>query len=666
MSSLKKGMEIFQRCRSVGRNEIKKMPKGLAEKIINSHLPGGGEKPGEEVTIKIDQTLTQDATGTMVYLELEAMGIAKIKNELALSYIDHNTMQTGFENADDHRYLRTAAAKFGAYYSGAGNGICHQVHLERFVAPGKTLLGADSHTSTAGGAGMFAIGAGGLDVAVAMARAQYSFRYPRIVRVNLEGQLKPWVSAKDIILTILKMLTTKGNVDTVLEYGGSGLSGLSVPERAVITNMGAELGVTTSLFPSDKVTAQFLRAQGREDAWEELTADRDARYSRQMDIDLERIVPMIACPHSPDNVVSVDALAGKKVDQVIIGSCTNSSYRDLKISAGILKGKKIHPGLSLVIAPGSRQVLRMIADDGTLSAFIDAGARITECVCGFCIGLGQAPRTGAVSVRTSNRNFKGRCGTPTAFVYLSSPETAAICALKGVFTDPRTLGETQFPHLVSPEHFPVDDSMIIPPPPDGGAVEIYRGPNIGSPPKSEPPGESISGVVAIKVEDKITTDHIMPAGSKLKYRSNVPKYAESVFEGIDPSFSRRCQENKAKGLDNIIVAGLSYGQGSSREHAAICPMYLGVKAVIAKSIERIHRANLINFGILPLVFERADDYGGLEEGDEVEIPGVSDMAKGGGLILKNKTRDIEIKLNCEFTEKELDIIQAGGLLNFLR
>ncbi len=643
------------------------MAKGLVEKIISSHLLSGSEKAGEEVTIRIDQTLTQDATGTMVYLELEALQIQKIVSELAVSYVDHNTMQAGFENADDHKYLQTAAAKFGAYYSRAGNGVCHQVHLERFTAPGKTLLGADSHTPTAGGAGMFAIGAGGLDVAVAMAKGKYSLSYPRIVRVNLEGALKPWVSAKDVILTILKMLTTKGNVGVVLEYGGSGLESLSVPERAVMTNMGAELGVTTSLFPSDEVTAQFLRAQGREDDWEEFAADKDAQYVRQIDIELGKIIPMISCPHSPDNVVSVESLAGKVVDQVIIGSCTNSSHRDLKISAGILKEKKIHADVSLVIAPGSRQVLKMITDDGILSAFIDAGARIAECACGFCIGIGQAPRSGAVSVRTSNRNFMGRCGTPSASVYLSSPETAAISALSGKITDPRTIGSDKFPCLASPEHFPIDDSMLIPPLSDGSAVEIYRGPNIGSPPQSEPLCEKICGVAAIKVEDKITTDHIMPAGSKLKYRSNIPKYAESVFEGVDPSFSGRCQKNRVGGIANVIVAGLSYGQGSSREHAAICPMYLGVKAVIAKSIERIHRSNLINFGILPLVFKQADDYENIDAGDEIEISDVKDaIKKGGELILKNKTRGVEIKLDYEFTKKELDIIQAGGLLNFLR
>ena len=625
------------------------MALGITEKIIKKHFLSGKLEPGKEVVIKIDQTLTQDATGTMVYLEFEAMGVPKIKTELSVSYVDHNTMQDGFENADDHEYLKTVAAKYGIYYSRAGNGICHQVHLERFARPGKTLVGSDSHTPTAGGMGTLAIGVGGLDVAQALAKGEYTFRYPRIMRINLNGKLKPWVSAKDVILTILKILTSKGNVGTMIEYGGSGLKYLSVPERATITNMGAETGVTSSIFPGDEKTRQFLKAQGRGDQWQEISADPGARYDRVIDIKLEEIVPMLACPHSPDNVVPVKEIAGKKVNQVIIGSCTNSSFRDLKISAHILKGKKIHPDISLVIAPGSRQVLKMITDKGILFTFIEAGARIAECTCGFCIGSGQAPATGAVSVRTSNRNFKGRCGTKSAFVYLSSPETAAATAIKGVITDPRNnYGDSILNSTFS-------------------KTKIYRGPNIGPPPENEPLPDTIKVKVSIKVGDKITTDHIMPAGSKLKYRSNIPKYAESVFEPIDPSFPERCKENKAQGYSNVIVAGVSYGQGSSREHAAICPMYLGVKVVIAKSIERIHAANLINFGILPLIFQKTDDYENLETGDIIKIPAVKEiLIKRKKLILKNKTKDIEMEFNCEFTEKEIKILLAGGLLAYIK
>ena len=622
------------------------MALGITEKIIKKHFLSGKLEPGKEVVIKIDQTLTQDATGTMVYLEFEAMGVPKIKTELSVSYVDHNTMQDGFENADDHEYLKTVAAKYGIYYSRAGNGICHQVHLERFARPGKTLVGSDSHTPTAGGMGTLAIGVGGLDVAQALAKGEYTFRYPRIMRINLNGKLKPWVSAKDVILTILKILTSKGNVGTMIEYGGSGLKYLSVPERATITNMGAETGVTSSIFPGDEKTRQFLKAQGREDQWQEIIADPGARYDRVIDIKLEEIVPMLACPHSPDNVVPVKEIDGKKVNQVIIGSCTNSSFRDLKISAHILKGKKIHPDISLVIAPGSRQVLKMITDKGILFTFIEAGARIAECTCGFCIGSGQAPATGAVSVRTSNRNFKGRCGTKSAFVYLSSPETAAATAIKGVITDPRNnYGDSILNSTFS-------------------KTKIYRGPNIGPPPENEPLPDTIKVKVSIKVGDKITTDHIMPAGSKLKYRSNIPKYAESVFEPIDPSFPERCKENKAQGYSNVIVAGVSYGQGSSREHAAICPMYLGVKVVIAKSIERIHAANLINFGILPLIFQKTNEYENLETGDIIEIPAVRDLLPK--IILKNKTKNIEMEFNCEFTEKEIKILLAGGLLAYIK
>jgi len=638
---------------------------GIVGKVIKKHLLKGEMVSGEEIAIRIDQTLTQDATGTMAYLQFESLGIPQIKTELSVSYVDHNTIQAGFENADDHRYLQTAAAKYGAYFSRAGNGICHQVHLERFAEPGKTLLGSDSHTPTAGGMGMLAIGAGGLDVAVAMGTCEYTLRYPKIIRINLEGKLNPWISAKDIILTILKMLGTKGNVGIIIEYGGSGLESLDVPERATITNMGAELGITTSIFPSDNLTKKFLLSQNREYQWKELKADSDAKYEKVININLNEIEQMLACPHSPGNVTTVRELVGKKVDQVIIGSCTNSSYNDLKTAAHIVKGRKIPQSVSFVVSPGSRQVLKMITDDGSLSALIDAGARIAECACGFCIGNSHAPATEAVSIRTNNRNFKGRCGTQSASVYLSSPETAAACALSGIITDPRDLKELVFPSFTLPKKFHVDDTMIIPPTPDCKKTKICKGPNIGEPPINEPLSKNINGRIAIKVEDEITTDHIMPAGSRLKYRSNIKKYSQFVFEGIEPSFPKQCKDNKSDGYSNIIVAGLSYGQGSSREHAAICPMYLGVKAVIAKSIERIHRTNLINFGILPLIFIKTDDYRHLNAGDIVEIQNVEKtITKNAKLVLRNKTKNVDIELKHDFTEKEKQIIAAGGLLNF--
>ncbi|MBU0478592.1 aconitate hydratase [bacterium] len=643
------------------------MGLGVVEKIIKEHLLKGKMISGEEITLKIDQTLTQDATGTMAYLQFEALEIQKIKTELSVSYVDHNTIQDSFENADDHCYLQTAASKYGAYFSRAGNGICHQVHLERFAEPGKTLLGSDSHTPTAGGMGMLAIGAGGLDVAVAMGTCEYTLRYPRIIRINLEGKLNPWINAKDIILTILKMFGTKGNVGTIIEYGGSGLKSLDVPERATITNMGAELGVTTSAFPSDFLTKRFLAAENRESAWKELKADSDAKYKKVINIDLAEIEPMLACPHSPGNVVPVRELAGKRVDQVIIGSCTNSSYNDLKTVAHIVKGHKIPQNVSFVVAPGSRQVLKMITDDGSLSTLIDAGARIAECVCGFCIGNSHAPATGAVSIRTSNRNFKGRSGTQSASVYLSSPQTAAACALSGIITDPRDLKELVFPSFDLPKKFHIDDTMIIHPAPEGKKTKIHKGPNIGDPPKNKPLSENINAKIAIKVGDEITTDHIMPAGSRLKYRSNIKKYSQFVFEEIDPSFTSRCKDNKLDGYSNIIVAGLSYGQGSSREHAAMCPMHLEVKAVIAKSIERIHRTNLINFGILPLIFIKPDYYKHLNAGDIVEIRSIEKIiTKNAKLVLKNKTKNVDIELKYDFTEKEKQIIVAGGLLNYIK
>jgi aconitate hydratase len=642
------------------------MGKNLVYKILASHVVDGSLEPGAEIAIRIDQTLTQDATGTMAYLQFEAMGVPKVKTELSVSYVDHNTLQDGFENADDHRYLQTVAAKHGIYYSRAGNGICHQVHLERFGRPGKTLLGSDSHTPTGGGIGMLAIGAGGLDVAVAMGGGPFYLTCPRVVKVNLTHKLRPWVSAKDVILAILRMLTTKGNVGVVLEYGGEGVKTLSVPERATITNMGAELGVTTSVFPSDDITRSFLKAQKRESDWVALSADPDAGYDRVVDLDLGSIEPLIAKPHSPDNVATVKAVAGARVDQVMVGSCTNSSYRDLMLVASMLKGRKINPEVSFGVAPGSRQVLEMIAGNGALSDIISSGARILESTCGFCIGAGQAPKTDAVSIRTSNRNFEGRSGTKSARVYLASPETAVAAALTGVITDPRDLG-LSYPGITIPSGFLIDDSMILPPSKDPDSVDVYRGPNIGDPPKGEPLLAAIQGVVTIKVGDKITTDHIMPAGSRLKYRSNIPKYAEYVFEGVDPGFSKSALENKKKGIHNIIVAGTSYGQGSSREHAAICPMYLGVKAVIARSFERIHAANLINFGILPLTFASEADYDAVGSGDRVEIEGIkAALEKGADLTLNNKTTGRKIILKYTLSGRQRDILLAGGMLIYTK
>jgi aconitate hydratase len=527
---------------------------GIIEKILRSHLVKGkftsGFASGEEIAVRVDQTLTQDATGTMVYLEFEAMGVSKIKTNLSVSYVDHNTIQDGFENADDHKYLQAIASKYGILYSKAGNGVCHQVHLERFAKPGEILLGSDSHTPTAGGIGSLGIGVGGLDVALAMSGEPFHLTCPKIVKIDLHGKLPLWSSAKDVILTILKLLGTKGNVGVMIEYGGKGVQSLSIPERATITNMGAELGVTSSVFPSDKRTLQFLKAQGRRKDWTELAADNKAEYEKVIDVDLNKIVPMAAQPHSPDNVCTARKIAGRKVNQVCIGSCTNSSYKDLMLVAGLLKNKKIHPEVSLVVTPGSRQVLKMIADSGALSNLINAGARVTEPCCGFCIGNSHAPQTDGVSIRTINRNFYGRSGTKTAQVYLTSPETAVACAIKGVITDPRDLGEN-YPRITTPEKFVVDESMILKPSRSPEKVKIYRGPNIGDPPKNTPLPESIKGRVSIKVGDKVTTDHIMPAGSRLKYRSNIKKYAEYVFEPVDSSFSSRCLENKKKGIDNI-------------------------------------------------------------------------------------------------------------------
>ncbi len=640
------------------------MAKTLTEKILDAHLLEGEPRPGEQVAIKIDQTLTQDATGTMAYLQLEAMAVPEIKTELSVSYVDHNTLQMGFENADDHRYLQSVAKKFGLYFSRAGNGICHQVHLERFGAPGKTLLGSDSHTPTGGGIGMIAIGAGGLDVAVAMAGGPFWLTYPRVVGVKLTGELSEWVAAKDVILTLLKMLTTKGNVGTVMEYFGPGVETLSVPERATITNMGAELGVTTSVFPSDGVTRAFLEAQGRGDVWRELAADEGAAYDRVVELDLGAVEPMVARPHSPDNVVAVREIAGLKVDQVCIGSCTNSSYKDLATVARILEGKTIAPDVSFVVAPGSKQVLRMIADDGHLAKLVAAGARVAETACGFCIGMGHAPSSDAVSVRTNNRNFFGRSGTASAGIYLVSPETAAVAAWKGELVDPRDAG-VPYPRVEVPAAFTVDDDLISHV--RDADAEIVRGPNIGEPPANVPLPDELGAEVALKVGDKITTDHIMPAGPRLKYRSNVEAYSQFVFEGVDESFAARAKENAAQGLHNVVVAGESYGQGSSREHAALCPMYLGVKAVLAKSFERIHAANLVNFGILPLTFLDAADYEKMEAGDRLRLEDLgSALAVGKTLTVINETKGYSLEAAHNLSERQLAIVKAGGLLNYQR
>ena len=640
------------------------MPKTLTEKILYAHLVEGEPRAGEEVAIKIDQTLTQDATGTMAYLQLEAMGVPQIKTELSVSYVDHNTLQLGYENADDHRYLQGIAEKYGLHFSRAGNGICHQVHLERFGAPGKTLLGSDSHTPTGGGLGMVAIGAGGLDVAVAMAGGPFWMTYPRVVGVELSGRLNDWVTAKDVILTLLQMLTTKGNVGAVMEYFGRGVETLSVPERATITNMGAELGVTTSAFPSDRVAKAFLEAQGHGDVWQELAADAGAEYDRVVELDLSAVEPMVAQPHGPDNVVAVREIAGLKVDQVCIGSCTNSSYKDLATVARILEGKVVASHVSFVVTPGSKQVLRMTTDDGHLAKIVAAGARVGETACGFCIGMGHAPASNAVSVRTNNRNFKGRSGTMSALVYLTSPEAAAVAAWKGELVDPRDAG-IPYPRVAVPDEFTVDDGLISRV--HNPDAEVVRGPNIGEPPRNEPLPDELEADVTLKVGDKITTDHIMPAGPRLKYRSNVEAYSQFVFEGVDATFAARAKENAAQGLYNVVVAGESYGQGSSREHAALCPMYLGVKAVLAKSFERIHAANLVNFGILPLTFRDAADYEKLEAGDRLRLQNLrARLQPGKPLTIKNATKGYALEVDHNLSERQLAIVKAGGQLNYQR
>ena len=638
----------------------------LTEKILRKHLVDGEYVKGEEIGIKIDQTLTQDATGTMAYLEFEAIGIPRVKTERSVAYIDHNTLQSGFENADDHRFIGSVAKKHGIYFSRPGNGICHQVHLERFGVPGKTLIGSDSHTPTGGGIGMIAIGAGGQDVAVAMGGGAYYITCPKVVKVNLTGKLSPWVSAKDVILQVLRVMSVKGGVGKVIEYCGEGVKTLSVPERATITNMGAELGATTSIFPSDEITLEFLKAQDRADVWVPLAADEDAEYDEQIDIDLSALVPQAACPHSPDNVKTVEEIGKLKIDQVCIGSCTNSSFVDMMKVAYILKGKTVDPSVSLAIAPGSKQVLNMIAQNGDLSEMIDACARILESACGPCIGMGQSPNSGGVSLRTFNRNFEGRSGTKDGQIYLVSPEMAAVSALTGYLTDPRDyLGD--MPEFKLPEHFVINDNMVVPPAPveEMDSVEVLRGPNIKPFPETSPLDESIECAVSLKVGDNITTDHIMPAGAKiLPLRSNIPKISQHCFTVCDEEFPRRAK-NMGK---SIIVGGSNYGQGSSREHAALAPLYLGVKAVLVKSFARIHRANLINAGILPLTFVNEADYDKIGQGDEIAIENVKEsvLADKSELTLVNKTTGAEIPVLCELTGRTKDIILAGGLLDYTR
>ena len=637
------------------------MGKTLTQKIIETHLVCGDMTPGSEIGLKIDQTLTQDATGTMAYLEFETMGIPRVRTELSVAYVDHNTLQSGFENADDHRYLQSVASKHGVWFSRPGNGICHQVHLERFGKPGKTLIGSDSHTPTGGGIGMLAFGAGGLDVAVAMGGGAYYITMPRMMKVELTGKLRPYVTAKDISLELLRILSVKGGVGAVIEWGGLGIDALSVPERATITNMGTELGATTSIFPSDEVTRSFLKAQGREDDYIPLAADPDACYDRTIQINLDTLKPMIACPHSPDNVVPVESVAGMKVDQVCICSCTNSSLLDMLKVAAMLKGKTVHPSVSLSISPGSRQVLTMLADCGALSDILASGARVLECACGPCIGMGFSPNSGGVSLRTFNRNFLGRSGTKDGQVYLASPETAVAAALTGVITDPTTLGD---PVDVSmPKQFRVDDSAVLPPADCDTHVEVLRGPNIKEFPKSKPFSNELRANVVLKVGDHITTDHIMPAGAKiLPYRSNIPFLSQFCFQVCDPEFPARA---KAAG-DGIIIGGENYGQGSSREHAALVPMYLGIRCVIAKSFARIHAANLINAGILPLTFHDPADYDALKQGDVLKLIDISYGMSSGKLSLRNETTGKTYTLNASLTERQRHIVLAGGLLNYTK
>lgn len=634
----------------------------IAQKIIKEHLVSGTMEPGTEIALRIDQTLTQDATGTMAYLEFETMGIPRVRTELSVAYIDHNTLQSGFMNADDHRFIQSMAKKYGLKFSRPGNGICHQVHLERFGKPGKTLIGSDSHTPTGGGIGMLAMGAGGLDVAVAMGGGAYYITMPKMYKVNLTGELRPFVTAKDVSLEILRILSVKGGVGAIIEWGGPGIRTLSVPERATITNMGTELGATTSIFPSDEITREFLKAEGREEDFTPLASDPDAVYDRVIDIDLSSLKPEIACPHSPDNVVDVDTLKGTKVDQVCIGSCTNSSLYDMLKVAALLKGRTIKDSVSLSISPGSKQVLRMLADCGALSDILESGARVLECACGPCIGMGFSPNSGGISLRTFNRNFEGRSGTPDGQVYLVSPESAVAAALTGEITDPMCFGE--MPEIIMPSSFKIDDSAIIQPAPEDEAdkVEILKGPNIKACPSGEPVGDEIEAGLTLKVGDNITTDHIMPAGSKiLPYRSNIPHLSQYCFEVCDPEFPKRA---KAAGR-SIIVGGENYGQGSSREHAALVPLYLGVRAVVAKSFARIHAANLINAGIMPLTFADPSDYDKMGQNDKLKLIGITRGFATGDFTLEDETSGISISLKGEFTERQKEILQAGGLLKYV-
>lgn len=640
------------------------MGKTIAQKIIAAHLVSGEMTVGSDVGLRIDQTLTQDATGTMAYLEFEAMGVPRVKTEKSVAYIDHNTLQSGFENADDHRYIQTVARKHGIYFSRPGNGICHQLHLERFGAPGKTLIGSDSHTPTGGGIGMLAFGAGGMDVAVAMGGGEYHINMPSMTKVELLGQLSPWVSAKDVILAVLRTMSVKGGVGKIIEYAGEGVKTLTVPERATITNMGAELGATTSVFPSDEITCQFLKAQGREDQWVELQSDPDAEYDEVITIDLSTLEPLAACPHSPDAVKPVAELSGMKIDQCCIGSCTNSSYLDMMRVAAILKGRTVHPEVSLTIGCGSKQVYQMLAQNGALADMISAGARILECACGPCIGMGQSPNSAGVSLRTFNRNFEGRSGTADAQVYLVSPETAAASAIAGVFTDPRTLGD--YVKIDLPEQFLINDNLILPPieEPLMETVDVVRGPNIKPLPIAGPLSDSVTGKAVLKVGDNITTDHIMPAGAKiLPYRSNVPYLSQFCFAVCDKEFPERC---KAEG-GGMVIAGHNYGQGSSREHAALVPLYLGVKAVIAKSYARIHAANLANTGILPLQFADEGDYDRISQMDSLSLPDIkSELLSGNDVTLTDGTTGQSFKLKAVLTPRQRDMVLVGGLLNYTK
>lgn len=636
------------------------MGMNLVQKIFEAHRVAGELVPGKEVAIRIDQTLTQDATGTMAYLQFEAMGIPRVRTKLSVSYVDHNMLQTGFENADDHRFLQSIAAKYGIYFSRPGNGICHQVHLERFSTPGQTLLGSDSHTPTCGGAGMIAIGAGGLDVAVAMGGGPFYLPMPKVMLVRLNGRLGPWVAAKDIILEVLRRLTVKGGVAKILEYGGEGIKDLTLTQRATITNMGAELGATTSIFPSDEQTRLYLEAQGRVSSWVPVAPDPDAAYDEILEINLDQLEPMVAQPSSPDSVCSVSEVEGTKISQVCVGSCTNSSFRDLMTVATMLKGKTVHPDISFTVTPGSKQVYSMIAANGALADLIAAGGRILEAACGPCIGMGQVPASGTASLRSFNRNFEGRSGTPDDKVYLSSPEVCAASALAGEIVHPRRVSQ---PVSISPpEKFILDDNLIVPPPPDPEQVAVIRGPNIKPVPLRVELPSTIEGEVLLQMGDNITTDHILPAGSKiLPLRSNIPAISEYAFSRVDPAFAGRAKEKGG----GFVVAGSNYGQGSSREHAALAPMYLGLKGAIVKSFARIHRANLINFGILPLMFVDEQHYNAVDQGDYLRIERVAEQIRGGQLVVvSNITKRTAFVVSHDLTPREVDIVLAGGMLNY--